>query len=385
MDDGDGAAGRAPRCWSRAAPRARSPATTGSRRWVITLVQRYLAEGEAGLHPRSRRPPHQPGADPGRGRGRDRRDPQGARPRRARGRRGDDRRPPAAAPRPTPVGRHDLADPSPRGFVTPQPHKRPKSAGTASPPSPNERWQADITHWRLADGTESRSSTSSTTTPGSAWPAPPGEVHRPDVDTAFRRAARAHGNPASLLTDNGAVFTGRPAAAAGSRSRSTLHARGIRVRPLPALPPADLRQGRTLPPDPEEVAAAQPPPPTARQLQALLDTFRGYYNTVRPHRALGRRTPAQAYTARPKAVPTGTLDRHRPLPRPPRQHRPLRRDHPAAQQPPAPHRPRPPPRRHPRPHPRPTTATSASSPTPTELLRELNSTPPATTNHKPKP
>ncbi len=33
-----------------------------SRRWVITLVQRYLAEGDAGLKPRSRRPvtsPHQ--------------------------------------------------------------------------------------------------------------------------------------------------------------------------------------------------------------------------------------------------------------------------------------------------------------------------------------
>jgi hypothetical protein len=27
-----------------------------SRRWVITLVQRYLAEGQAGLEPRSRRP-----------------------------------------------------------------------------------------------------------------------------------------------------------------------------------------------------------------------------------------------------------------------------------------------------------------------------------------
>src|ERR1700751_5509158 len=27
-----------------------------SRRWVITLVQRYLAEGDAGLSPRSRRP-----------------------------------------------------------------------------------------------------------------------------------------------------------------------------------------------------------------------------------------------------------------------------------------------------------------------------------------
>jgi hypothetical protein len=41
-------------------------------------------------------------------------------------------------------------------------------------------------------------------------------------------------------------------------------------------------------------------------LQALLDQFRDYYNQVRPHRALGRHTPTQAYTARPKAVPTGT-------------------------------------------------------------------------------
>ena len=48
------------------------------------------------------------------------------------------------------------------------------------------------------------------------------------------------------------------------------------------------------------------PGPTASQLQAQLDTFRAYYNTVRPHRALGRRTPHQAYLARPKATPTGT-------------------------------------------------------------------------------
>ncbi len=32
-----------------------------SRRWVVTLVQRYLAEGEAGLRPRPRRPLHSPG------------------------------------------------------------------------------------------------------------------------------------------------------------------------------------------------------------------------------------------------------------------------------------------------------------------------------------
>jgi hypothetical protein len=41
-------------------------------------------------------------------------------------------------------------------------------------------------------------------------------------------------------------------------------------------------------------------------LQVQLNTFCAYYNTVRPHRALGRRTPQQAYLARPKATPTGT-------------------------------------------------------------------------------
>jgi transposase-like protein len=35
-----------------------------SRRWVITLVQRYLAEGEAGLEPRSRRPLRSPRRTP---------------------------------------------------------------------------------------------------------------------------------------------------------------------------------------------------------------------------------------------------------------------------------------------------------------------------------
>jgi len=39
------------------------------------------------------------------------------------------------------------------------------------------------------------------------------------------------------------------------------------------------------------------------ELQAQLDTFREYYNNVRPHRALGRRTPAQAFAARTKATP----------------------------------------------------------------------------------
>lgn len=42
-----------------------------------------------------------------------------------------------------------------RGFVTPQPHKRPRSSWVrfeASPP--NERWQSDVTHWKLACGSQ---------------------------------------------------------------------------------------------------------------------------------------------------------------------------------------------------------------------------------------
>jgi transposase InsO family protein len=42
-----------------------------------------------------------------------------------------------------------------RGFVVPQPQKRPRSSWRRfCADQPNERWQADITHWRLADGSE---------------------------------------------------------------------------------------------------------------------------------------------------------------------------------------------------------------------------------------
>jgi len=53
--------------------------------------------------------------------------------------------------------------------------------------------------------------------------------------------------------------------------------------------------------------AAQTPSATVAGLQRQLDRFARYYNTIRPHRALSRRTPAQAYVARPKAVPTGPI------------------------------------------------------------------------------
>jgi hypothetical protein len=47
---------------------------------------------------------------------------------------------------------------------------------------------------------------------------------------------------ASMLSDNGAVFTGRFRGTGRVVLELTLHARGIRFR-HPALSPADLRQG----------------------------------------------------------------------------------------------------------------------------------------------
>ena len=80
----------------------------------------------------------------------------------------------------------------------------------------------------------------------------------------------------------------------------------MKFEPLPALPPANLRQSGTRSTKPRRSGwPPSPPRPPSRTLQRQLDRFADYYNTVRPHRALGRRTPTQAYAARPKAIPTG--------------------------------------------------------------------------------
>jgi hypothetical protein len=51
--------------------------------------------------------------------------------------------------------------------------------------------------------------------------------------------------------------------------------------------------------------AKQEPATTRRQLQAQLDRFVEYYNEIRPHRAIGRRTPTKAFFARQHSGPRG--------------------------------------------------------------------------------
>ena len=279
-----------------------------SRRWVITLVQRYLAEGDGGLAPRSRRPRSSPGQVP-----------RAVEDTIVKIRKELDRDGHEAGAATiafhlqqrlgwTPAVSTIWRVLSARGFVTPQPHKRPKSSYIRfQAEQPNERWQLDITHWALTDATtvevlniiddHSRFCLDSHAQP---------TFKSHDVDHRFRETAASYGNPASLLSDNAAVFTGQPRRHGRVALEVTVAARGISFRHSRPYHPQTCGKIERFHQTLKRWLARQPPAATLRQLQRQLDTFRGYYNHTRPHRALGRRTPAAAYTARPKALPTGT-------------------------------------------------------------------------------
>jgi transposase InsO family protein len=194
-----------------------------------------------------------------------------------------------------------------RGFVSPQPHKRPKSSYVRfEADQPNERWQLDITHWALADGTgveilnqiddHSRLAVASDTR---------ATFKAADVVAAFRRAAATWGIPAHMLSDNGAIFTGIPRTGGRVALELELISLGVRFRHSRPYHPQTCGKIERFHQTQKRWLAKQPPATTLRALQAQLDRFRDYYNTTRPHRALDRRTPIDAYHARPKATPTG--------------------------------------------------------------------------------
>jgi len=96
----------------------------------------------------------------------------------------------------------------------------------------------------------------------------------------------------------------RPATApASSRANCSLQASPT-ATPAPTTRRPAARSSASTRPWKKRLTC-QRPATTIRALQARLDRFAAYYNTRRPHRAIGRATPAQAYTARIKATPAG--------------------------------------------------------------------------------
>ena len=181
-----------------------------SRSWLYELLARYRAEGDGGLQPRSKRPHRSP----------TRRsmavEDQIVALRKSLADQGLDagahtihyhlsRRRHRAVPSVATIWRVL----SRRGFIVPQPQKRPRSSWRRFQAElPNECWQADTTHWVLADGTDveilnvlddhSRLLAASRTFP---------TTKAGDVVESFHQAANDYGYPASMLTDNGAIFT----------------------------------------------------------------------------------------------------------------------------------------------------------------------------------
>jgi transposase InsO family protein len=291
-----------------------------SRYWVQQLVQRYNAEGEAAFTPRSRRPHSSPHAVPAAV------EDEIVRLRKELSRHGLDagadtirthlarltprsEQDPPQLPAVSTIWRVLVR----RGFVTPQPQKRPRSSWHRfAAEQPNERWQADTTHWHLADGTaveilnilddHSRLALASV---------PRRTITGPDVVHAFQEAFLRWGIPASVLTDNGAVFTGLPRRGGRVALEIELGRLGIRFDHSRANHPQTCGKVERFQQTEKKWLAAQPPAKTIAGLQRQLTRFRRYYNEVRPHRAIGRRTPWEAYTARPKATATGPyIDPH---------------------------------------------------------------------------
>jgi transposase InsO family protein len=194
------------------------------------------------------------------------------------------------------------------GLVTPQPHKRPKSSFIRFQADlPNQLWQADLTLWHLADGTEveilnllddhSRLVLASDTL---------ARFKAADVLRSFLAAGEAHGLPESLLTDNGAVFT------ANSRRgkvvlESALERLGVQAKHSTPYHPQTCGKVERFHQTLKRFLAKQTPAASIAVLQAQLDTFRNYYNQQRPHRALDGRTPLVAFHARLKAGPTSPI------------------------------------------------------------------------------
>jgi transposase InsO family protein len=190
------------------------------------------------------------------------------------------------------------------GLVTPEPRKRPKRSWLRFEADlPNECWQADFTHWPLANGADTEillwlddharyllSATAHARVTGTI------------VVAAFRAVCAIHGTPQSTLTDNGFVFTTRHRGGPNAFEIELLNLGVAQKNGTPNHPQTQgkvERLNQTL----KRWLSARPPACDLRALQQQLDAFADYYNSERPHRSLNRHTPAEAYAARAKASP----------------------------------------------------------------------------------
>jgi transposase InsO family protein len=278
-----------------------------SRQHLHRLLRRYRDGGLEALDPRSRRP----GTSPGR-------TPDAVRTRIIALRteltaRGLDAGPLTIAWH---LGREGLHVPSSStirrilhaaGLVAPEPRKRPRSSWRRFEASaPNELWQSDFTHWRLADGSEVEicswlDDRSRYLLACTAFRRVAGD----DVVATFTAAGDLYGWSAATLTDNGSVYTSR---FNGGRNNFEYLLAYLGIRQKNGAPGHPQTQGKierfhqTL----KRWLGQQPAATDLAGLQTQLEAFRLAYNEQRPRRAIGRTTPGEAYRATPRVLPSGS-------------------------------------------------------------------------------
>jgi transposase InsO family protein len=280
------------------------------RAWVYRLLARYRAEGDAAFEPRSRRPKTSPNATSPAVVElvlRLRKELTGA---------GDDAGPHTICWH---LAQHHHTRISPAtvsriltraGQVVPDPSKRPKASYRRfAAELPNETWQTDFTHWRLTGRREVEilnilDDHSRYLLACVAYVRVSGLA----VVATFTKTVAAHGIPASVLSDNGMVFTTRFSGGRGGRNglETLLADHGIRQKNSAPNHPQTCGKVERFHQTLKRWLTAQPRAGSVAALQTQLDAFAEHYNHHRPHRAIDRRVPAAAYTARPKATPTGT-------------------------------------------------------------------------------
>lgn len=161
------------------------------------------------------------------------------------------------------------------GLVLPEPKKRPRASYLRFEAAmPNECWQSDFTHHRLADGDIEILTFLDDCTRYAISVTAHRRVTTPAVVAAFRTAVTLHGAPASTLTDNGMVFTVRLAGWGRQGGRNAFEHELDRL---------GIQQKNGSPAHP--------------QTQGKVERFQ-------PHHA----TPAARYQTLPKATPRPTTD-----------------------------------------------------------------------------
>jgi len=254
--------------------------------WLFKLLRRYRLEGPAGLEPRSRRPHRSPTRIA---------DVYEDEIVAVHKRLADDGLDAGAATIHYHLAQRYQAPPSistifrvlkARGFVALQPQKRPKSSfKTFVADVPNECWQADMTHVEFGGGQVYE------------------VLNMIDDHSRLCVASRAM---KVVKANDGLIFSTQRHHHVAGMTEQELFALGIEAKHARPYHPQTCGKVERFHQSMKKFLVMQDME-SPKQLQRQLDRFVDYYNEVRPHRGIGRKTPAAVYNAREKAVPSASF------------------------------------------------------------------------------